>query len=54
MNTTSITIFFILIYSKLWLYSNKAFAIFILGTIPEKSFRSLRNEYGREKEGSGK
>ena len=49
MNTTSITTFFILIYSKLWLYSNKARPIFILGTIAEKSFRNLRNEYGREK-----
>ena len=33
--------FFILIYSKLWLYSNKACTIFILGTIAEKSFRNL-------------
>ena len=41
--------FFILIYSKLWFYSNKACAIFILGTIAEKSFRNLRSEYGREK-----
>ena len=49
MNTASITMFFVLIYSKLWLYSNKACAIFILGTIAEKSFRNLRNKYGREK-----
>ena len=49
MNTTSITIFFILIYSKFCLYSNKACAIFILDTIAEKSFRNLRNKYGGEK-----
>ena len=41
--------FFILIYSKLWLYSNKVCAVFILGTIAEKSFRNLRIKYGREK-----
>ena len=41
--------FFILICSKLWLYSNKACAIFNLGTITEKSFRNSRNKYGREK-----
>ena len=41
--------FFVLIYSKLWLYSNKACAIFIPGTIAEKSFRNLQNKYGREK-----
>ena len=49
MNTKSITLFFILIYSKLRLYSNKACAIFILGTIAEKSFRNVRNKYRREK-----
>ena len=49
MNTASITMFFILIYSKLWLYSNKACAIFVLGTMEKKSFKNLRNKYGREK-----
>ena len=49
MNNTSITMFFVLIYSKLWLYSNKACVIFVLSTIAEKSFRNLRNKYGWEK-----
>ena len=35
--------------ARLWLYSNRACAIFILGTIAEKSFRNLQNKYGREK-----
>ena len=41
--------FFILTFSKLWLYLNKACAIFILGTIAVKSFRNLQNKYGIEK-----
>ena len=41
--------FFKLIYSLLWLYLNKARAIFFLGTIAEKSFRNLRNKYRRDK-----
>ena len=50
MNTTSTKMFFILIYAKLWLYSNKACAIFFLGSIAEKPFRNLRNKHGREKQ----
>ena len=46
---TIFKMFFILIYSKLSLHSNKACGIFILGTIAEKSLRNLWNKYEREK-----
>ena len=38
-----------MINSKICLFSNMACAIFILGTIAEKSCRNLWNQYGREK-----